>query len=182
MKILIYAIFSDNNIFLSCGDNLSIILKSLEHDTKMLLRWFNLNSLEANVEKVSINDSWKILTGKTFAIDCAVTCFCKTLLLRCLTVFRIRRSSQQRCSVKKLFLEISQNSQKNTCARVSFLKKRLWHRWFPMNFARFLRTSSLTEYLCWLLLKTPLQRHIYRLILEKQKCGQNMLINALSCR
>ena len=25
----------------------------------------------------------------------------------------------QRCSVKKLFLEISQNSQENTCARVS---------------------------------------------------------------
>ena len=29
----------------------------------------------------------------------------------------------QRCSVKKLFLKISQNSQENTCARVSFLKK-----------------------------------------------------------
>ena len=29
----------------------------------------------------------------------------------------------QRCSVKKMFLEISQNSQKNTCARVSFLIK-----------------------------------------------------------
>ena len=28
-----------------------------------------------------------------------------------------------RCSVKKLFLEISQNSQENTCARVSFLIK-----------------------------------------------------------
>ena len=27
----------------------------------------------------------------------------------------------QRCSIKKVFLEISQNSQKNTCARVSFL-------------------------------------------------------------
>ena len=27
----------------------------------------------------------------------------------------------QRCSVKKMFLEISQNSQENTCARVSFL-------------------------------------------------------------
>ena len=26
----------------------------------------------------------------------------------------------QRCSVKKVFLEISQNSQENTCARVSF--------------------------------------------------------------
>ena len=29
----------------------------------------------------------------------------------------------QRCSVKNVFLEISQNSQKNTCARVSFLIK-----------------------------------------------------------
>ena len=27
------------------------------------------------------------------------------------------------CSVKKVFLEISQNSQKNTCVRVSFLTK-----------------------------------------------------------
>ena len=27
------------------------------------------------------------------------------------------------CSVKKLFLEISENSQKNACARVSFLIK-----------------------------------------------------------
>ena len=29
----------------------------------------------------------------------------------------------QWCSVKKLFLEILQNSQENTCARVSFSKK-----------------------------------------------------------
>ena len=29
----------------------------------------------------------------------------------------------QRCSVKKMFLEISQNSQKSTCARVYFLIK-----------------------------------------------------------
>ena len=31
----------------------------------------------------------------------------------------------QRCSVKKVFLEISQNSQENTCIRVSFLIKLL---------------------------------------------------------
>ena len=30
------------------------------------------------------------------------------------------RSSHQRCSIKKLFLEILQNSQENTCARDSF--------------------------------------------------------------
>ena len=29
----------------------------------------------------------------------------------------------ERCSVKKVFLKISQNSQKNTCARISFLIK-----------------------------------------------------------
>ena len=35
---------------------------------------------------------------------------------------------------KKMFLEISQNSQENTCARLAtLLKKRLWHRCFPVN-------------------------------------------------
>ena len=29
----------------------------------------------------------------------------------------------QRCSVKKVFLQVSQNPQENTCARVSFLIK-----------------------------------------------------------
>ena len=56
-----------------------------------------------------------------------------------------------------MFLEISQNSQENTCARVSFLiklqasaakpaallKKRLWYMCFPVNLARFLRTPFL---------------------------------------
>ena len=40
--------------------------------------------------------------------------------------FAIKWSSEavaQRCSVKKVLLEISQNSQENTCARVSFLIK-----------------------------------------------------------
>ena len=63
----------------------------------------------------------------------------------------------QRCSVKKVVLEIPQNSQKNTCARASnkvaglrpatLLKKRLWHSCFPVNFAKFLRTPFLQEHL-----------------------------------
>ena len=52
---------------------------------------------------------------------------------------------------KKMFLEIWQNSQENTCAKVSFfnkvaglscassLKNRLSHRFCPVNFAKFLR-------------------------------------------
>ena len=31
------------------------------------------------------------------------------------------------------------------------LKKRLWHRYFPLNFAKFLRTTFLREHLRWLL-------------------------------
>ena len=49
----------------------------------------------------------------------------------------------QRCSVKKVSLEISQNSQENTCARVSFLIKLQ---------ASFLRTPFLIEHHWWPLL------------------------------
>ena len=68
----------------------------------------------------------------------------------------------QRCSVKKVLLEISKKSQENACARVSFLiklrpanlwKKRLWHRCFAVNFLKFLRTPFYIEHLWWLLLK-----------------------------
>lgn len=31
--------FANDNIFFSCGDNLSEILESLVHDMKILLRW-----------------------------------------------------------------------------------------------------------------------------------------------
>ena len=58
----------------------------------------------------------------------------------------------QRYSVKKVFLEMSKNSQENTWARVSFLIIRLWHRCFPVIFAKFLRAPFLREHLWWLLL------------------------------
>ena len=61
------------------------------------------------------------------------------------------KSSRPDVFCQKGFLEISQKSQENTCARVSFLiklqvapatllKKRLWHRFFPVNVAKFPRT------------------------------------------
>ena len=40
--------------------------------------------------------------------------------------YRVKKGSEsvtQRCSVKNVFLEVSQNSQENTCARVSLLIK-----------------------------------------------------------
>ena len=47
-----------------------------------------------------------------------------------------------RCSVKKVFLEIPQNSQENTCARASFLIK----------LQVFSKNTFFTEHLRWLLL------------------------------
>ena len=60
---------------------------------------------------------------------------------------------------KKVFLEISQDSQENTCAGASFLiklqarpatllEKKLWHRCFPGNFEKFLRTPFLQNTSC----------------------------------
>ena len=61
---------------------------------------------------------------------------------------------------KKMFLKISQNSQKSTSAKASFLiklhatllKKGLWHRCFLGNFTKLLRPLFLIEYLRWLLM------------------------------
>ena len=64
-----------------------------------------------------------------------------------------------RCIIKTVFLEISQKfSGKYLCQSLFFnkvaglrpaslLKKRLWHRCFPVNFAKFLRTPFVTEHL-----------------------------------
>ena len=80
-------------------------------------------------------------------------------------VVEAKEAVVQKCSVKKVFLEISEHSQESTCARVSFfnkvaglkpatlLKRRLWHRCFPMNAVKFLRTPFHIEHLWWLLLK-----------------------------
>ena len=64
------------------------------------------------------------------------------------------RSSHQICSIKKRIFNIFLNSQENTCVGVpfliklqaslqafSFIKKRLQHRFFPVDFAKFLKAS-----------------------------------------
>ena len=64
----------------------------------------------------------------------------------------------RRCYAKQVFLKLWQNSQENTCAGVSLiiklqaqpatsLKKRLRHRYFPVNFAKFLGTPFTIEHL-----------------------------------
>ena len=67
------------------------------------------------------------------------------------TFEKMYKSSHQRCSVKKGVLRnFSKSTGKHLCQSLFFskvagalatlLKKRLWHRCFPVNFAKFLRT------------------------------------------
>ena len=86
----------------------------------------------------------------------------------------------QRCSLKKVLLEISQNSQENTCARVSFLMKlQVKTNNFikkeidtDVNFAKFLRTSFLTEHLRWLLLNVIYSTNLLFGAFVYQECIQ----------
>ena len=69
------------------------------------------------------------------------------------------RSSQQRCSVKKGVLRnFTKFTGKHLCQCLFFnkvaglrpaslLKKRFWHRCFPVNFLKFLRTPFFAEHL-----------------------------------
>ena len=59
-------------------------------------------------------------------------------------ISKILEAVVQRCSMKKMFLEISQNfTAKHLCQGLCF----------PVNFVKFLRSPFLTEHLRWLLLK-----------------------------
>ena len=43
--------FADDNTIYDCGENLSNILENLKHDMRILLKWFRINSLQANPGK-----------------------------------------------------------------------------------------------------------------------------------
>ena len=67
----------------------------------------------------------------------------------CFVNVDILEAVSRRYFLKKVFLEILQNSQENVCARASFLIEIFE---FPVSFAKFLRTPFLREHLRWLLL------------------------------
>ena len=83
--------------------------------------------------------------------------FSRSMFLQSLTsffIYVIIRSSRQEESRKKGVLRnFAKFIGKHLCQRsATLLKKRLWHRGFTVNFAKFLRTAFLTELLRWLLL------------------------------
>ena len=43
--------FADDYTIYNCGEDLSNNLENIKHDLKILLKWFRINSLQANPEK-----------------------------------------------------------------------------------------------------------------------------------
>ena len=94
------------------------------------------------------------LSGKSMQKNIGVILYLEYVLfpLGSICKYWISEAATRDVLYENVYLEISQNSQENTCARVSFLiklqatgfiKKRLRHRCFPVGFAQILRTPFL---------------------------------------
>ena len=83
--------------------------------------------------------------------------FCKKGVLRNFTNFTGKHLFQSLFFYKFAGLRPATLLKKTGLRPATLLTKRLWHRHFPVNFAKFLRTPFLTEHLRWLLLNE--ERH-----------------------
>ena len=95
------------------------------------------------------------LYSKEFCLNCILNSV--KLWSNCMRILSILllqvRTNHRRCSIKKLFFNIWQYSQENTCVGVYFfwvllqacncIKKRLQPRCFPVNIAKFARAPIL---------------------------------------
>ena len=70
-----------------------------------------------------------------------------------------RSSCPEMFSKKGVLRNFAKFTGKHLCQSPFFIKvaglrqERLWHRCFPVNFAKFLRTAFITEHIWWLLLQ-----------------------------
>ena len=151
-----------------------LLLKIYPTTILIFRRYFRSSSLPAfykvSVLKTSVKFLGKHICWSLFSINLPALRLHHgyfSMKMFCLkNTFLIAETVVRRCSIRKAPLEISQNLQENTCVRESFLiklqasgvrpatliRKTLWYRCFPVNFAKFLRTPFFKEHLWWLLL------------------------------
>ena len=92
-------------------------------------------------------------------VDC--TFYKGTIKSNCILLSDYVRSSRQELFCKKGVLRNFAKFTGKCLCQSLISKKRLWHRCFPVNFAKFLRTSFLTEHLRWLLLTFQSESTLY---------------------
>ena len=90
-------------------------------------------------KRTCLNYVWTaIFLWSYFSLKLEILCLFRA---RCSKTVECRFTLKRQKQPPEVFCKISQNSQESTSARASFLKKKLWHRCFPVNFAKFLRTT-----------------------------------------
>ena len=94
----------------------------------------NKRSCEVDFEQliIWINGKIMLITHLSYLFSTALENLCTTIYFNVICIViendilvvqrRIDRSSHRRFSIKKVFLQISQNSQENTCPRISPLR------------------------------------------------------------
>ena len=122
------------NIY-SCKNNSQIWIVQPEFANWKCKAKLSAEAASGGVFKKAVRKNFAIFTGNT-----------------CVEVVRFKniRSSHQRGSMKKCVLRnFTKFAGKHMCQSIFFnkrlstlLKKRLWRRCFPVNFAKFLRTST----------------------------------------
>ena len=89
----------------------------------------------------------KIISSCVKCLSIKIEFYCNKCFSKNIPEKQEEEAVVQRCSVKKVFLKISQNSQENSCARL-FLNKE--DSCTSEKLEKFLRTSFFTEHLRWL--------------------------------
>ena len=92
-------------------------------------------------------------SGNFFVPCFTIHCYSKLLrIILNITISKPAEAIAQRCSVRKVFIEISQNSQESTCARVSFTKKETLTPVFSSEFCEIFKNTFLQNTSWWMLL------------------------------
>ena len=113
--------------------------KSQKDPTKQSFKIYKWNSMLYRKCHISKNsENWNGQREKIRSSRPKV--FCKKCVLRIFTKFTGKHLCQSLFLIKL---------RPQAC---SFIKKRLWHSYFPVNFMKFLRTPFYIEHLWWLLL------------------------------
>ena len=92
------------------------------------------------------------------------------------------RSGHRKSSLRKGLLKVLQNLQENTCVGegLKLLRKRIWHRYFPVNFTKFSKNIFFIEHFqvpsLLLLLESPIFWGLFLQTYLMDICGSFRLL------
>ena len=110
--------------------------------------------------------------------------FATTRNLHTFVCFYVQKQSSRGVLPKSVLRNFAKFTGKHLCQTL-FLNKELWHRCFPVNFAKFLKSSFLHNTSGWLFLK--ISAVLWKWIMEKEKprdlfwCQDAKLVSAKIC-